>query len=179
MNLGFSEIFMVFLVALLVFGPDKLPDLARMVGRAVREFRKASAELHFTVRDTFENLEEGRSPEVPLRDLAQKYDPRALIQEAISRPFAEDMSGKPPAVPADARDLGLVSPPGEPMGGDVEVGHAPASSMSVEVPPAPDSTGRAPGPIAERLASLAAPESSVGVPREGAGAAEQEKPDRN
>ena len=37
---GTSEIFVILILVLLLFGPDKLPDLARQVGRAVREVRK-------------------------------------------------------------------------------------------------------------------------------------------
>lgn len=99
MNLGFSEIFMIGLVALLVFGPDKLPELARLAGRAVREFRKASAQFNLTMRDTFEHLEDGRVPEAPLRDLAQKLDPRAMIQGALMPPTGDS---NPLPVPEEA-----------------------------------------------------------------------------
>ncbi len=49
MNLGFPEILMIFGVALLFFGPKKLPELGRSLGRGIVEFRKASTELreHF------------------------------------------------------------------------------------------------------------------------------------
>jgi len=40
MNLGFPEIFIILLMALLLFGPRKLPELARSMGEAVREFKK-------------------------------------------------------------------------------------------------------------------------------------------
>lgn len=44
-NFGPAEMLVIAIFALLVFGPDKLPDIARQVGRAVREFRRATAEL--------------------------------------------------------------------------------------------------------------------------------------
>lgn len=59
MNLGFQELLLIFFVALLLFGPKKLPELARGLGRAVREFRSALREVEEGVRETLE--EEDRS----------------------------------------------------------------------------------------------------------------------
>ena len=44
-QLGFSEILVIFIIALLVFGPKKLPDLGKSLGKGIREFRKATDEL--------------------------------------------------------------------------------------------------------------------------------------
>jgi Tat protein translocase TatB subunit len=108
LNLGFSELLMIFLVALIAFGPDKLPELARIIGRSLREVRKASAELQYTVRETFEQLEDGRASETSIRDLYQKLDPRAMIQEAIKRPFSEPLPDHLPGTPpASTEGLGI------------------------------------------------------------------------
>ncbi|MBF0483875.1 MAG: twin-arginine translocase TatA/TatE family subunit [Candidatus Omnitrophica bacterium] len=40
-RIGFGEIVVVLLVALLLFGPKKLPELARAIGNAIQEFKKA------------------------------------------------------------------------------------------------------------------------------------------
>ena len=45
MNLGMPEMIMIFLLALLLFGPRKLPEIGRTVGRAMSEFRRATDEL--------------------------------------------------------------------------------------------------------------------------------------
>ncbi len=45
MNVGPTEIIIVLVVALLVFGPKRLPQMGRSLGRGVREFRKAADEL--------------------------------------------------------------------------------------------------------------------------------------
>ena len=40
-NLGMGEIIVIFIVALFVFGPGKLPEVSRALGKSIREFRKA------------------------------------------------------------------------------------------------------------------------------------------
>ncbi|HEY8341869.1 MAG TPA: twin-arginine translocase TatA/TatE family subunit [Calditerricola sp.] len=44
-NIGFGEILLVLLVALLLFGPSKLPELGRAFGRTLREFKNATKGL--------------------------------------------------------------------------------------------------------------------------------------
>ncbi len=47
-NLGFQELIIVFIIALLIFGPRKLPDLGRSLGKGLAEFKRASNELKRT-----------------------------------------------------------------------------------------------------------------------------------
>ena len=44
-NLGFPELLVIFIIALLVFGPRKLPDLGRSLGKSLAEFKRATNEL--------------------------------------------------------------------------------------------------------------------------------------
>ena len=44
-NLGFSELIVVFIIALLVFGPKKLPELGKSLGKGLREFKRATEDL--------------------------------------------------------------------------------------------------------------------------------------
>ena len=53
-GLGFTEILVILVVALLVFGPDKLPELARNLGKALTEFRRASNDLRRSVLEASE-----------------------------------------------------------------------------------------------------------------------------
>lgn len=48
-DVGVQEMLVIGVIALIVFGPSKLPELGRMIGRAMREFRKASDEFRQTV----------------------------------------------------------------------------------------------------------------------------------
>ena len=47
-NLGFQELIVIFVVALLIFGPRKLPELGRSLGKSIGEFKKATNELKRT-----------------------------------------------------------------------------------------------------------------------------------
>ncbi|MGB7296472.1 MAG: Sec-independent protein translocase protein TatB [Candidatus Aminicenantales bacterium] len=44
-NIGFPELLIILAIALLIFGPKKLPEVSRSIGRAVREFRRTSDEI--------------------------------------------------------------------------------------------------------------------------------------
>ncbi len=63
MKLGFWEIAVILIVALLVIGPDKLPYYTKKLGIALREFRKVSADVTKDVRESvIEPLEEMQKP---------------------------------------------------------------------------------------------------------------------
>lgn len=49
-GIGMPELILIAVVALIVLGPKRLPDLAKSMGRAVREFRKATSELKETLQ---------------------------------------------------------------------------------------------------------------------------------
>lgn len=44
-SLGFGEILVIALIALIVFGPKRLPEIGRTVGKSLREFRRATSDL--------------------------------------------------------------------------------------------------------------------------------------
>src|SRR5512140_599376 len=48
-SLGFPELLLIFAVALIVFGPRKLPEIGRTLGKALGEFRKATDDLKNTI----------------------------------------------------------------------------------------------------------------------------------
>ena len=56
-TLGFPEMIIIFLLALVLFGPNKLPEIGRTIGKAITEFRKASSELKETFTTEYRNLE--------------------------------------------------------------------------------------------------------------------------
>jgi len=57
-NIGLPELLIIVAIALIVFGPNKLPELARAFGRAMREFRKATEEVKESFEAETRDLEE-------------------------------------------------------------------------------------------------------------------------
>ena len=76
-NIGLPEMLMILAIALIVFGPNKLPELAKAFGRAMREFKKATEEVKESFREETKDLEEIRSNMTQdnlLTDLAQAME---------------------------------------------------------------------------------------------------------
>jgi len=57
-NIGLPELLIIVAIALIVFGPNKLPELAKAFGRAMREFRKATEEVKESFEAETRDLEE-------------------------------------------------------------------------------------------------------------------------
>jgi sec-independent protein translocase protein TatB len=57
MNLGFSEMAFLVVLGLLLFGPKKLPEIGRQIGRILAEFKKASNEFQAQLNDEVRKLE--------------------------------------------------------------------------------------------------------------------------
>ena len=60
---GVPEMVVIFLVALVLFGPKKLPELGKMLGKAISEFRRAQSELKATFEREMHNLEREANPQ--------------------------------------------------------------------------------------------------------------------
>ena len=74
-SLGLPELVVIFVIALIVFGPRKLPELGRSLGKSINEFKKASNELRNTL-DEEVRMDERRAASVappPLPAPAEEY----------------------------------------------------------------------------------------------------------
>ena len=60
-NIGFPELLIIVAIALIVFGPNKLPELAKAFGRAMREFKKATEEVKESFEAETKDLDELKS----------------------------------------------------------------------------------------------------------------------
>ena len=76
--IGFPEMLVILVVALIIFGPRKLPELGRSLGRSINEFKRASNELRNTLEEEI-RLEEQKPEPKP------KTEP-ARTAEASSTP---------------------------------------------------------------------------------------------
>jgi TatA/E family protein of Tat protein translocase len=57
-SIGMPELILIFVVALLVFGPRKLPEIGKSLGKGLAEFKKASEDLKRTIE---QEIEEGKN----------------------------------------------------------------------------------------------------------------------
>jgi len=53
-GLGMPELLLILVIALIIFGPRKLPEIGRAIGQSLREFKKASDELTSGIKESFE-----------------------------------------------------------------------------------------------------------------------------
>lgn len=84
-GIGFQELMIIMIIALLVFGPSKLPELARSLGRGLAEFRRASTEFR-------QHLDFSEPPAEPPGDPSEEEP----------RPLAAPASSPSPEAPAEA-----------------------------------------------------------------------------
>lgn len=134
MNFGFSgEMIFLFFLALVLFGPKKLPEIGRQIGRIMNEFRRASNEFRSQIESEINTLE-AQKPQIlpplkePLGSLASRiFNPPPAEQLAA----AETRAAAPAA--AEAK-------PVPPTGGEntsaVETGLAPSPEPPVSHSPA-------------------------------------------
>jgi TatA/E family protein of Tat protein translocase len=101
-DIGLQELVVIFVIALLVFGPKNLPQLGRALGRAMREFRKASDEFRSTIET---NLQINEPDPIP----ASRYDPVSSDPAPASASAESQVSTAPTLDPAP-----VSSPEGEP-----------------------------------------------------------------
>jgi sec-independent protein translocase protein TatA len=79
-SIGMPELIIIFVIALIIFGPRKLPELGKSLGKSIAEFKKASNELKSTLEEEI-RLEEQRSsieapkPAAPAPTVAPHAEP--------------------------------------------------------------------------------------------------------
>ena len=87
-SVGIPELIIILTIALIVFGPRKLPELGRSLGRSLNEFKRASNELKNTLEDEIRvedqrSAERQRAPEtIPVRDEVDDVVPRTKSDQA-------------------------------------------------------------------------------------------------
>jgi len=81
-SIGMPELIIIFVIALIIFGPRKLPELGRSLGRSLSEFKRASNELRQTLDEEI-RLEEQKPPAADSRSTAPAPDARP--SEAVPR----------------------------------------------------------------------------------------------
>ena len=89
-DIGLQELVLIFVIALLVFGPKNLPQLGRSLGRAMREFRRASDEFRSTIETNLRINEPDPLPEPPPVVTQPEPEPvaaAAALPESVLNPY--------------------------------------------------------------------------------------------
>jgi sec-independent protein translocase protein TatA len=98
-SIGVPELIVIFVIALLVFGPRKLPDIGKSLGRTMAEFRKASNELRSTLEEEI-RIEDHQTKVTPPATVPQPAPPEATAGAPM--PAASGAAaGTVPAAPAE------------------------------------------------------------------------------
>ena len=106
--IGVPELLVIFVIALIVFGPKKLPELGRSLGKSMAEFKRASFELRHTLEE-----------EVRLEE--QKDKQKAALASTAAAPAAAAPEATSDAAPSDgsepddeaSRSIGTAPPAAE------------------------------------------------------------------
>jgi TatA/E family protein of Tat protein translocase len=87
-SLGLPELLLIFGVALIVFGPRKLPEIGRTLGKALGEFKKASEELKSTIERevAIEELKDLSSVTAPQAETVSRTEPVITVEPVTTVP---------------------------------------------------------------------------------------------
>jgi sec-independent protein translocase protein TatA len=107
-SLGPAEILVILVVALLVFGPNKMPEIAKQVGKGFREFRRVQQHLKSELRDVVAEFDAATTPAAVEQQAAPMLPPK---DDAATEPPAATppLPSTEPALPSTEPDA-----PGEP-----------------------------------------------------------------
>jgi len=75
-SIGLPELIVIFIVALLVFGPKKLPEVGKSVGKVIRDFKKSTEEIKGKIEDEI------------------KADEFRTLKDELQKDLKEDEEGK-------------------------------------------------------------------------------------
>jgi sec-independent protein translocase protein TatA len=87
-GLGITELMVIFVIALVVFGPKRLPALGSSVGRAIAEFKKASQEFQNSVKEEIKEVEKTAQVE-ELKTIGQEIAAVGREQAVVLKGVAE------------------------------------------------------------------------------------------
>ena len=105
--LGMQELIIIFIIALLVFGPRKLPELGRSLGKSLGEFKRASNELRNTLEEEVRVEEQREATQRTTTPAAAETPPGP---RAVETPLVETPSIDTPSVETGPRAAADTTP---------------------------------------------------------------------
>jgi sec-independent protein translocase protein TatB len=138
-NVGAGELILIVVVALLVLGPQKLPEFARTIGKFVREFRRQTDEVRTVVEREFYKMDQ------QLMD-----EPRPPVHPATPAALPSPVPAAPPVTPAVAAAPEALATPAAPESAEAVALAASTSSPTAE----PSAAGAAEPDALPRLEPL-------------------------
>jgi len=81
-SIGMPELIIIFVIALIIFGPRKLPELGRSLGKSLAEFKKASNELRNTLEEEI-RIEEQKETTAKRSTTTSASAPAAQPEEPV------------------------------------------------------------------------------------------------
>lgn len=140
-SLGVPEIIFILVLALLIFGPKRLPEIGRTVGKGLSEFRRASSEIQRTINAELALEEDPRPVQYPRRVTlsepeAEPPPPRTPPAGALARGASWEDDPTADGPPVGVVDMAYVTP--DPEDGSVAPAPeptAPAASSSAPIEP--------------------------------------------
>ncbi|MGI8743687.1 MAG: twin-arginine translocase TatA/TatE family subunit [Bryobacteraceae bacterium] len=164
--MGVQEMVVIFLVALVLFGPKKLPELGKTIGKAITEFRRAQSELKATFDHHMRELEKENES---VKELTQSYtrEINNHIESHYDSPYYDSGAYGADTYQSTAANSTTVSEPA-PQGAETPASHETIANGTV--PRTPHSTLASEQPKSEEHPG--GPENHPGGPENHAGAPE-------
>lgn len=121
-GIGAMEMMLVAVIGLLLFGGKGLPDMARTLGKVVREFKKATASVENEVKRVMDEEPEPPRPR------------RKLVRPAASAPSAGPLASEPLGIPPPAAAASPTAPTSSPSPAETRSAPPPPASGDIESP---------------------------------------------
>ena len=108
-GIGFQEMLIILVVVLIFFGPKRLPDLAKSLGKGIAEFKKASEEVRKGIEEAVKEESDGEGRKAP-------EPPTTQADSAETSPHRQEPAASPTPVtdtaPAENSTNAATPPPG-------------------------------------------------------------------
>jgi TatA/E family protein of Tat protein translocase len=123
--LSFPHLVVLFVIALIVFGPQKLPELARMLGKATAEFRKMTNDFRYALEDEVRELERqtrirdeeaaaaARAAQTPVPMPSIATAPEGTVARETPPEHATEIAAEPGPSQAESQDSASSAPPAD------------------------------------------------------------------